>query len=63
MGVQDAVAAVRTFAGEGEFRAFAIEFSAPVDEVLYGGGAFLDEGVDGVLVAESVAGVEGVVFV
>jgi hypothetical protein len=66
VGVEDAVAAVRAFAGEGELRVFtffAIEFGAPADEVLYGGWALLDKGVDGVLVAESVAGVEGVVFV
>ena len=45
------------------FRAFAIELRAPVDQILNGGGAFFDQRVDGVLVAESVARVERVLLV
>ncbi len=63
MGVQDAVAAVRALAGEGQAAGFAVELRAPIDELLDGGGAFLDERVHGGAVAQAVAGVEGVLLV
>ena len=53
--VQDAAAAVRALAPEGQPRAFPVELGAPLDELLDGRGPLFDQGVDGRLVAQPVA--------
>ena len=63
MRVEDAVAGVGSLAGEEEARAVLVELGAPVHEFLDGGGAFLNERMNGGDVAEAIAGVEGVLFV
>ena len=62
VGVEDAVAGVGAFAAEDEFAAFAVEFGAPFEELFDDVGAFVDEGFDGVGIAEAIAGGEGVLF-
>jgi 3-dehydroquinate synthase len=61
--VQDAAAGVRAFAGEGEAGTFAVELGPPGDQFLDGARAFLDKRVDGLRVAEAVAGGDGVLLV
>ena len=63
MSMKYAIATVRAFAGEHEFRAFAIEFSAPLYELLNRGGRFFDKNMDGLHIAEAIARVDGVLFV
>ena len=62
MRVKNAVAAVRAFAGKEQMRAFAIESSAPGDELFDGGGRFFDENANCFEVAEAVTGDQGVVL-
>ena len=63
MGVQDAGAAMRGFAREGELGAGAIELGAPLDELGDVLGTFFDEERDRFGTAEAIAGVESVLFV
>ena len=63
MRMQDAVAAVRAFASEGELLALAIELGAPVDQFLNGGRPFFHQRMDGRAVAQAVARVERVLLV
>ena len=63
VGVEDTVAGVCAFAAEDEFTALTVEFGAPFEELFDDAGAFIDEGTDGVRIAEAVAGLEGVLFV
>ena len=60
--VQNAVAAVRSFAGEGELLALAVELGAPLDQVLNRGGTLLHQRVNGALIAESIARIERVLL-
>ena len=60
VGVENAVARMSAFAAEHELAVFAVEFSAPLEELFDDVGAFGDEGADGLLVAEAVASHEGV---
>ena len=61
--VQDPVAAVRALAGECQPAAFVIELRAPIDELLDSGRPLFHQSVDGGPVAQSVAGVKGVLLV
>jgi len=63
VGVEDAGTAVSGFAGEGELGAGTINFGAPYDELGNVPGAFFDEESNGIWVAETVAGGEGVLLV
>jgi 3-dehydroquinate synthase len=63
VGMEDAVAGVGAFAAEDEDAAFPIELGAPFEEFLDDAGAFGDEGADGVRVAETIAGGEGILLV
>ncbi len=63
VGVQNAVAAVRPFAGEGQLAAFAVELRAPVDQLPDGRGTLFHQGVDGGAVAQAVPRVERIPLV
>jgi hypothetical protein len=60
--MQDAIAAVRALAGENELRSLAIEFRAPLDQLLNRGRRFLHEQVDRLHVAEAVAGIDRILL-
>src|SRR6185503_16794818 len=60
--VQNAPAAVRAFLRERETGTLTVEFRAPFDELLDGGGTLLDQGVHSFAVAEPITGSYGVLF-
>ena len=61
--MDDAVTAVSGFTSKGQVLPFPVELGAPLDQLLDRSGPFLDESAHGGTVAESVAGVEGVLLV
>src|SRR6185437_9482546 len=61
--VEDAVAAVRAFAGEQQLRSPPVESGAPFDQLLNGGGSVLNQRSNGVDVTQAVSRVESVLFV
>jgi hypothetical protein len=61
--MQNAIAAMRSLAGEKKLRTFAIEGGTPFNESLNCGGSFFNERVDSLNVAEAVAGNDGIVLV
>ena len=61
--MQDAVAAVRAFAGECQPGSLAVELRAPVDELPDGSGSFLHQGAHRRAVAEAVSRVQRVPLV
>ncbi len=63
MRVQDSPTAVCSFLCERQFASFTIELRAPVNELLNGRGPFFHQRVNGVAVAEAVAGCNGVLLV
>ena len=63
MGVQNAGAAVGSFAGEDELGAGAVEFGTPLDQFGDVLGAFFDEQGNGVGAAQAVASLQGVLLV
>jgi hypothetical protein len=60
--MQDAVPAVRSFAGKQQLRAFPVELRAPADQFLNDGGPFLYQRPNSIRVAESGSGVERVLL-
>lgn len=56
MGVQDAVAAVRAFAAEGELGALPVEFRAPLNQLLNAVRRIFDEDFGSVGIAETITG-------
>jgi len=63
VSVQNAIAAMRAFAGEGKFGSVAIELGAPLNQFIDPLGTFFDENLGSFDVAQSVAGVERVLKV
>jgi hypothetical protein len=63
MGVQDAVAAVCSFATEGQLGAMAIEFRAPLNQFLDSQRRILDQNFRCLQVAQAVAGLQRILQV
>ena len=63
MSVQNAIATVRALAREREAAVtLTVERRTPIDQLLNGRWTLLDQGVDSGVVAESVAGIDGVLL-
>ena len=60
LGMKDAALGVAAFLAEGVLIFVAVEIDAPGDEFLDRLGSFANDGADGLFVAESAAGIEGV---
>ncbi len=63
VGVEDAIAAVGSFAGEHQLTVFAIEAGAPAEKLFDAQRAFFDENAGGFAVDEAISGIDGVVKV
>jgi hypothetical protein len=63
MSMQYAAPAVRPFAGEQQLRSIAIKFRTPIDQLLDRRRTFFHQGVHGFAVAQSRAGLDGVLLV